>query len=214
MGPGTQVSQLEIGWFSTFLLAFGTTSYQCIGDIGTISYLLLKRYSSFLAMIKPKILVTGATGNSLLHHLESTTMNELFKLTRQHYEKNETEVSLLSKVTKILESLPDGSVDSSQLAGLDQFHVMGLAATEQLAQMAAIERGSEILDAGSGLGGPSRYLAGTYGCRVIGVDLSPSFVAVAQLLAQKAGCLHSGQYPELTSQTYWLKAGAALQFRL
>ncbi len=92
-------------------------------------------------MIKPKILVTGATGNSLLHHLESTTMNELFKLTRQHYEKNETEVSLLSKVTKILESLPDGSVDSSQLAGLDQFHVMGLAATEQLAQMAAIETG-------------------------------------------------------------------------
>jgi ubiquinone/menaquinone biosynthesis C-methylase UbiE len=189
MGPGTQVSQLEIGWFSTFLLAFGTTSYQCIGDIGTISYLLLKRYSSFLAMIKPKILVTGATGNSLLHHLESTTMNELFKLTRQHYEKNETEVSLLSKVTKILESLPDGSVDSSQLAGLDQFHVMGLAATEQLAQMAAIERGSTILDAGSGLGGPSRYLAGTYGCRVIGVDLSPSFVAIAQLLAQKAGLL-------------------------
>jgi sarcosine/dimethylglycine N-methyltransferase len=87
-------------------------------------------------------------------------MNELFKLTRQHYEKNETEASLLSKVTKILESLPDGSVDSSALAGLDQFHVMGLAATEELAQMAAIERGSAILDAGSGLGGPSRYLAG------------------------------------------------------
>ena len=121
-------------------------------------------------------------------------MNELFKLTRQHYEKNETEASLLSKVTKILESLPDGSVDSSQLAGLDQFHVMGLAATEQLAQMAAIERGSAILDAGSGLGGPSRYLAGTYGCGVIGVDLSPSFVAVAQLLAQKAGLLDRVNY--------------------
>ena len=114
-------------------------------------------------------------------------MSELSKLTRQHYEKNEPEASLLSKVTKILESLPDGSVDSSQVAGLDQFHVMGLAATEQLAQMAAIERGSAILDAGSGLGGPSRYLAASYGCRVIGVDLSPSFVAVAQLLAQRTG---------------------------
>jgi uncharacterized protein YbjT (DUF2867 family) len=32
--------------------------------IGTISYLLLKRYSSSLAMIKPKILVTGATGKT------------------------------------------------------------------------------------------------------------------------------------------------------
>ena len=59
---------------------------------------------------------------------------------------------MLSKVTKILDSLPDGAVDSSQLAGLDQFHVMGLAATEQLAQIASIERG-----------GPSRYLASTYG---------------------------------------------------
>jgi sarcosine/dimethylglycine N-methyltransferase len=64
---------------------------------------------------------------------------------------------------------------------------MGLAATEQLAQIAGIERGAAILDAGSGLGGPSRYLASTYGCRVIGADLSPSFVAVAQLLAQRTG---------------------------
>jgi len=58
---------------------------------------------------------------------------------------------------------------------------------EQLAQIAGIERGATILDAGSGLGGPSRYLASTYGCRVIGVDLTPSFVAVAQLLAQRTG---------------------------
>jgi 2-polyprenyl-3-methyl-5-hydroxy-6-metoxy-1,4-benzoquinol methylase len=114
-------------------------------------------------------------------------MNELSKLTRQHYEKNEAGASLLSKVTKILDSLPAGSVDSSQLAGLDQFHVMGLAATEQLAQIAGIERDATILDAGSGLGGPSRHLASTYDCRVIGVDLSPSFVAVAQLLAQRTG---------------------------
>src|SRR5260221_8029531 len=112
-------------------------------------------------------------------------MNELFKLTRQHYEKNETEASLLSKVTKILESLPDGSVDSSQLAGLDQFHVMGLAATEELAQMAAIEPGSAILDAGSGLGGPSRYLARTYGCRVIGVVPFPALFCLPQVLARK-----------------------------
>ena len=114
-------------------------------------------------------------------------MNELAKLTRQHYEKNDAGASLVSKVTRILDSLPDGSVGSSQLAGLDQFHVMGLEATEQLAQIAGIERSATILDAGSSLGGPSRYLASTYGCRVIGADLSPSFVAVAQLLAQRSG---------------------------
>jgi sarcosine/dimethylglycine N-methyltransferase len=109
------------------------------------------------------------------------------QLTREHYEKHEPGADLLSKITQILDAVPDRSVDSWQLDGLDQFHVMGLAATEQLAQTAIIERGSTILDAGSGLGGPSRYLATTYGCRVIGVDLSPSFVAVAQLLAQRTG---------------------------
>jgi sarcosine/dimethylglycine N-methyltransferase len=112
-------------------------------------------------------------------------MSNLSQLIRQHYEKNEADASLVSKVSKILDSLPDGSVDSVRLAGLDQFHVRGLAATEQLAQIAGIQRGAAILDAGSGLGGPSRYLAGTYGCRVSGVDLSPSYVAVAQLLAQR-----------------------------
>jgi nucleoside-diphosphate-sugar epimerase len=108
-------------------------------------------------MINPGILVTGATGRTggavvtqllakgypvpatvrlqdarsdLLQRRESKTMKELFELTRQHYEKNEAGASLLSKVTTILDSLPDGSVDSSQLAGLDQFHVMGLAATK------------------------------------------------------------------------------------
>src|SRR5258707_14323287 len=35
----------------------------------------------------------------LPHHLESKTMHELSKLTRQHYEKNEAGASLLSKVT-------------------------------------------------------------------------------------------------------------------
>ena len=117
-------------------------------------------------------------------------MSELLNSVRQHYEKNEADASLASKVTRILDSLPEGSVDSSQLAGLDQFHVMGLEATKQLAQMAGIESGAAVLDAGSGLGGPSRYLASTYGCRVTGVDLSPSFVTVAQLLAQRTG-LHA-----------------------
>jgi SAM-dependent methyltransferase len=31
---------------------------------------------------------------------------------------------------------------------------------------------SHLLDLGSGIGGPARYLAGAYGCRVTGVDLS------------------------------------------
>ena len=119
-------------------------------------------------------------------------MSELPNLTQQHYEKNEATGSLVSKVTHLLDLLPDSSIDSAQLAGLDQFHTMGLAATEQLAKMAGIQRGATILDAGSGLGGPSRYLASTYGCRVIGADLSPSYVC--------DGGLYSGWRIELSVQ--------------
>jgi len=58
------------------------------------------------------------------------------------------------------------------LAPLDQFHTRGLAATIELAKSVGIKRDAEVLDIGSGLGGPSRYLAATYGCHVRGVDLS------------------------------------------
>ena len=104
---------------------------------------------------------------------------------RQHYE--EAADTLVSKVTRALASLGPGPVTAAQLASLDQFHVGGLAATAELAALAAIPRGSRILDAGSGLGGPSRFLADAYGCSVVGLDLAPSFVAIATLLAERAG---------------------------
>ena len=59
-------------------------------------------------------------------------MNELSHLTRRHYERNEADASLVSKVTRILDSLPDGSVDSSQLGGLDHFHQTSSGSLSQL----------------------------------------------------------------------------------
>src|SRR5258708_30732468 len=73
------------------------------------------------------------------------------------------------------------------LAPLDQFHTRGLAATIELGRSVGINRDSEVLDIGSGWGGPSRYLAATYGCHVRGVDLSPAYVTAATYLAERAG---------------------------
>lgn len=73
------------------------------------------------------------------------------------------------------------------LAPLDQFHTRGLAATIELAKSVGIKRDAEVLDIGSGLGGPSRYLAATYGCHVRGVDLSQAYVTAATYLAERAG---------------------------
>jgi len=48
-------------------------------------------------------------------------------------------------------------------------------------------RGSYVLDIGSGLGGPSRYLAANYGCRVIGIDITEEYCRIASVLAARMG---------------------------
>ena len=74
-----------------------------------------------------------------------------------------------------------------QLATLDQFHTRGLAATAELARLAGITADMSVLDVGSGVGGPARFLAATYGCRVTGVDLSEPFVEAARYLTERTG---------------------------
>jgi ubiquinone/menaquinone biosynthesis C-methylase UbiE len=74
-----------------------------------------------------------------------------------------------------------------QLAAMDQFHTRGLAATVELAQLVGVTADTSILDVGSGTGGPARFLAATYGCRVAGVDLSEPFVDAARYLTERTG---------------------------
>ena len=63
-------------------------------------------------------------------------------------------------------------------AAVDQFHVGGFEATEKLAQLLCPPQGSYVLDVGSGLGGPSRYLAAKYGCRVVGIDITENIAVL------------------------------------
>ncbi|TPJ23362.1 class I SAM-dependent methyltransferase [Mesorhizobium sp. B2-8-3] len=74
-----------------------------------------------------------------------------------------------------------------QLATLDQFHTRGLAATAELADLAVITADMSVLDVGSGIGGPARFLEATYGCAVTGVDLSEPFVEAAHYLTARTG---------------------------
>jgi ubiquinone/menaquinone biosynthesis C-methylase UbiE len=91
------------------------------------------------------------------------------------------------RVRQMLEALGPGQISPDRLSAVDHFHVRGADATADLAALAGIRPEWAVLDAGSGLGGPSRYLAGHYGCHVEGLDLTPSFVEVAELLAERAG---------------------------
>ncbi|BBD97005.1 class I SAM-dependent methyltransferase [Sphingobium amiense] len=71
------------------------------------------------------------------------------------------------------------------LAPLDQFHAGGAAATIELADLLAPAKGARLLDAGAGLGGPARLIAERFGVHVTGIDLTPSYVDLANRLASR-----------------------------
>ena len=105
-------------------------------------------------------------------------------------------VSLRERVDLALQraGLGQGTLNWSDLVPLDQFHVRGLGATRELAEVLNVEAGSEVLDIGCGLGGPARFLAATYGCRVTGIDLSQPFIDVATMLTERCGLKESVLY--------------------
>lgn len=103
----------------------------------------------------------------------------------QHYDRSD----VVKRIAAALEEsgLGEKRLSTKDLAQLDQFHSRGLAATIELAAALTITASTRVIDIGSGLGGPSRYLAQTYGCAVDGVDLSASFVEAATFLAERSG---------------------------
>jgi SAM-dependent methyltransferase len=86
--------------------------------------------------------------------------------------------------------LEDRRIEWTDLTPLDQFHIRGLGATKELAAALSLNSDSTVLDVGCGLGGPARFLAATYGCRVTGIDLSEPFVDAARMLTERAGLSH------------------------
>jgi len=104
---------------------------------------------------------------------------------RDHYRAT----GLVERLRTALAALgpEDQLLTPRQLAALDQFHTRGLAATAELARLAGISADTSVLDVGSGVGGPARFLAATHGCRVTGLDLSEAFVDAARYLTGRTG---------------------------
>ncbi|HYS47605.1 MAG TPA: methyltransferase domain-containing protein, partial [Xanthobacteraceae bacterium] len=101
----------------------------------------------------------------------------------EHYARRalaDTILAALEAAGKDLDHLtPD------DLAPVDEFHSGQRNATVRLAQLAGVTGSERVLDVGCGIGGPSRYLASTFGCQVTGLDLTQEFVALAAMLAQR-----------------------------
>jgi SAM-dependent methyltransferase len=78
-------------------------------------------------------------------------------------------------------------LNPDELWPVDEFHGGQRGATIELANHLHLTGDENVLDVGSGIGGPSRYLAMTFGCHVTGLDLTAEFVRVATMLAQRTG---------------------------
>lgn len=73
----------------------------------------------------------------------------------------------------------------TDLAPIDQFHSRGREATDELAAMAKLRGGENILDVGGGMGGSARILAQEFGCSVTVLDLTSEFVRVGELFTAR-----------------------------
>jgi SAM-dependent methyltransferase len=103
----------------------------------------------------------------------------------QHYGRGGLLDRILAALAEAGRDIAHLTIDD--LAPVDEFHSRRRLATEELAALLAPSATDHVIDIGSGLGGPSRYLAATYGCRVSGVDLTPEFVETATALTSRVG---------------------------
>jgi ubiquinone/menaquinone biosynthesis C-methylase UbiE len=110
----------------------------------------------------------------------------------RHYSTQDLEQSILRALQRAGKDINQLSRD--ELASIDEFHIRGAEATIELAEEMGLNEKMKVLDIGSGLGGPSRRLASTYGCHVTGLDLTDSFVRVAAGLSARLGLAHLVSY--------------------
>ena len=103
----------------------------------------------------------------------------------RHYTRPNLENTILSALKNTGKDVERLTVDD--LAPIDEFHTRGREATANLASLLGknLQPNFHVLDVGSGIGGPSRYLASRFGCHVTGLDLVEEYCRVADSLAKR-----------------------------
>ncbi|MFP4559696.1 MAG: class I SAM-dependent methyltransferase [Thiohalorhabdus sp.] len=102
-----------------------------------------------------------------------------------HYSRGD----LASTLSRALEEtgLDPNNLHPDDLAPVDEFHIRGQEATQELIELAGFGPEDHVLDAGCGIGGPARHLAQQCGCRVTGLELTREYCHLASDLTAKVG---------------------------
>lgn len=118
----------------------------------------------------------------------SYTRKEILATYARHPLRERTILERIRKNRGSLDDLSETDLASDPSGALtDQNHIGGVDFVRQLALRAGVNAETRVLDLGSGLGGSARTLASRFGCRVHGVELSPTRCREARRLTKLVG---------------------------
>ncbi len=119
-------------------------------------------------------------------------MTDSNTIVREHYARHDLIGSLLNALKETGKDV--NALTREDLANFDEFHIRGRDATREVADLAGLRAGMEVLDVGCGIGGPARTLAAEYGCSVHGIDLVEEYVEAAEELTSRVGLSDQVQF--------------------
>jgi ubiquinone/menaquinone biosynthesis C-methylase UbiE len=99
-----------------------------------------------------------------------------------HYTHGDLVAAIRDGIEKLGKTIDNVTVDD--LAPVDEFHVGGRQASEHFLDQLDLTPEKHSLDVGCGLGGPARFAASRYRCRVDGIDLTPEYVETGQIICK------------------------------
>lgn len=91
------------------------------------------------------------------------------------------------------------ALEVDNLAPVDEFHIRGREATIEIAGLVELGPEHHVLDVGCGIGGSARFLAGTYGCRVTGIDLTAEYCELGNTLSERVGLSSLTQFQQASA---------------
>jgi cyclopropane fatty-acyl-phospholipid synthase-like methyltransferase len=83
---------------------------------------------------------------------------------------------------------------AADISAFDQYHYLGTDAIDDAIRILKIDSGKKIMDIGSGIGGPARYLAEKTGCHVTALEIQPDLHTIARSLTERCGLSGSVQH--------------------
>jgi len=98
--------------------------------------------------------------------------------------------------------------DLTALGHLDQYHYLGVEANDHVIDIMGLDESVHVLDIGSGIGGPARYISAKSKCRITGVELQKDIAEYGDELTQRVPGLADRVKFEIGDIISMVKSGA------